>query len=113
MKTQKATYELSLPSNTRNKLVFRRSIRVFKVKKFIDYAIETTVILGLLLTGFSGVGALACWGLEIIELNTDAKVIISNWYYHKNAFLGGMLVSCSAFLGSSLLAISLKITLDK
>ncbi|WP_193200440.1 hypothetical protein [Nostoc sp. MG11] len=96
-----------------NKFVLRRrSRRVFKMKKFIDRIIKTAAIAGLLLTGFSGVGALACWGLEIIELNTNAKIIISSWYYQKNACLGGMLVGFSAFLGSSILRASLSISRD-
>ncbi|NDJ26244.1 hypothetical protein GS682_32710 [Nostoc sp. B(2019)] len=95
-----------------NKLVLRRSRRVFKMKKFINCTIETTAIASLLFAGFAGVGAIACWGLEIIELNTNANIIISSWYYHKNACLGGMLVSFSAFLGSSILGASLSISKD-
>lgn len=90
----------------------RRTLRRFNPKIFIDHAIETTVIASLLITGFSGVGAIACWGLEIIELNTKPNIIISSWHYQKNACLGGMLVSFSAFLGSSLLGASLNTSRD-
>ncbi|MBD6621094.1 hypothetical protein FNW02_36630 [Komarekiella sp. 'clone 1'] len=90
----------------------RRTLRRFNPKIFIDHAIETIAIASLLFTGFAGVGALACWGLEIIELNTNPNIIISNWYYQKNACLGGILVSFSAFLGSSLLGASLGISRD-
>ncbi|WP_226889730.1 hypothetical protein, partial [Nostoc sp. MG11] len=90
----------------------RRSRRVFKMKKFIDRTIETAAIASLLFTGFAGVGAIACWGLEIIELNTNPRVIFSSWHYQKNACLGGMLVSFSTFLGSSLLGASLSISRD-
>ncbi|WP_225226286.1 hypothetical protein [Komarekiella delphini-convector] len=82
------------------------------MKKFIDRTIETTVIASLLFTGFAGVGAIACWGLEIIETNTNAKIIISSWQYQKNACLGSMLVSFSAFLGSSILRASFSISRD-
>ncbi|MBD6620054.1 hypothetical protein FNW02_30725 [Komarekiella sp. 'clone 1'] len=95
-----------------NKLVLRRGRRVFKMKKFIDRTLETAVIASLLFTGFAGVGAIGCWGMEIIELNTNAKIIFSSWYYQKNACLGGMLVSFSTFLGSSLLGASFSIIRD-
>ncbi|MBW4689962.1 MAG: hypothetical protein KME40_33995 [Komarekiella atlantica HA4396-MV6] len=95
-----------------NKLFIRRSRRVFKIKKFINHAIETAAIASLLFTGFAGVGAIGCWGLEIIETNTNLKIIFSSWHYQKNACLGGMLVSFSTFLGSSLLGASFSISRD-
>ncbi len=90
----------------------RRTLKRFNPKVFIDRAIEISTFASLLMTGFAGVGAMASWGLEIIELNTNAKIIISSWYYHKNACLGGMLVGFSAFLGSSILRASLSISRD-
>lgn len=113
MKTHKVTHQSSLPSNNRNKLVLRRTQKRFNPKVFIDRTIETTAILSLLLTGFSGVGAMACWGLEIIETNADTNIIISGWEYQKNRSLGAMLVSFSAFLGSSLVGASFSIQRDK
>ncbi|MEA5606460.1 hypothetical protein [Nostoc sp. UHCC 0252] len=113
MKTHKVTHQSSLPSNTRNKLVLRRTRKRFNPKVFIDRTIETTAIVSLLLTGFSGVGAIGCWGLEIIETNTNSNIIISGWEYQKNRSLGAMLVSFSAFLGSSLVGASLSIQRDK
>jgi hypothetical protein len=113
MKTQKATYQLSSPSNTRNKLVLRRTRRRFNSRIFIDRTIETTAIVSLLLTGFSGVGAMACWGMEIIETNTNSNIIISGWEQQKNIYLGAMLVSFSAFLGCSLIGASFSIHRDK
>ncbi|MHC5830375.1 MAG: hypothetical protein ACYT04_84160, partial [Nostoc sp.] len=63
MKTPKVTHQSSLPSNTRNKLVLRRSRKRFNPKVFINRTIEITAIASLLLTGFLGVGAMGCWGL--------------------------------------------------
>lgn len=113
MKTQKVTYQSSLPSNTRNKLVFRRTRKRFNPRIFIERTIETTAIISLLLTGFSGVGAMGCWGMEIIETNADSNIIISGWEQQKNICLGAILVSFSAFLGSSLAGASLSIQRDK
>ncbi|AUB42150.1 hypothetical protein COO91_08257 [Nostoc flagelliforme CCNUN1] len=112
MKTQKVTHQSYLPSNNKSKLVLRRTRKRFNPKVFIDRTIETTAIVSLLLTGFSGVGAMACWGLEIIETNTNPNIIISGWEYQKNRSLGAMLVSFSAFLGTSLVGVSLSIQPD-
>ncbi len=90
----------------------RRTRRRFNPRIFIERTIKTTAIVSLLLTGFSGVGAMACWGLEIIETN-NPNIIISNWQYQKNNSLGAMLVSLSAFLGSSLVGASFSIQRDK
>jgi hypothetical protein len=91
----------------------RRTKRRFNPKIFVDRTIETTAIVSLLKTCFSGVGAIGCWGLEIIETNTNPNIIISGWEYQKNRSLGAMLVSFSAFLGSSLVAASFSIQRDK
>ena len=98
----------------KNKLVLRRRTRRrFNPRIFIDRTIERTAIASLLLTGFLGVGAMGCWGLEIIETNANPNIIISGWQYQKNRSLGAMLVSFSAFLGSSLVGASLSIQRDK
>ncbi len=113
MKTQKVTHQSYLPSNNKSKLVLRRTRKRFNPRIFIERTIETTAIVSLLLTGFSGVGAMACWGLEIIEINANPNIIISGWEQQKNICLGAMLVSFSAFLGSSLVGVSLSIQQDK
>ncbi|MFW9259766.1 hypothetical protein [Nostoc sp. CALU 546] len=98
----------------KSKLVLRRRTRKrFNPRIFIDRTIETTAIVSLLITGFSGVGAMACWGLEVIESTADPNIIISGWKQQKNICLGAMLVSFSAFLGSSLIGASLSIQRDK
>ncbi|MEH2002686.1 MAG: hypothetical protein V7L00_28805 [Nostoc sp.] len=90
-----------------------RPRRRFNPKILVDRTIETTAIVSLLLTGFSGVGAMGCWGLEIIETNINPNIIISGWQQQKNICLGAMLVSFSAFLGSSLVGASFSIQRDK
>ncbi|WP_375497141.1 hypothetical protein [uncultured Nostoc sp.] len=51
--------------------------------------------------------------MEIIETNANPNIIISGWQQQKNICLGAMLVSFSAFLGSSLVAASFSIHRDK
>ena len=100
--------------STPSKLVLRRRTRRrFKPRIFIDRTLEVTAIASLLFTGFSGVGAMACWGMEIIETNANPNIIISGWQYRKNICLGGMLVSFSAFLGSALIGTSFSIHRDE
>ncbi|QLE53827.1 hypothetical protein FD724_38960 (plasmid) [Nostoc sp. C057] len=97
----------------KSKLVLRRRTkRRFNPRIFFDRIIETTAIISLLLTGFLGVGAIACWGLEIIEHN-NPNIIFSGWEQQKNICLGAMLVSFFVFLGSSLVGASLSIQQDK
>ena len=84
MKTQKVVQQSFMPSNSRSKLVLRRTQKRFSPEIFIDRTIETTAITTLLITGFSGVGAVGCWGLEIIETNANPNIIISGWQQHQN-----------------------------
>ena len=97
----------------KSKLLFRRRTRRrFNPRIFFDRIIETTAIVSLLLTGFSGVGAMGCWGIEIIE-TTNSNIIISGWQQQKSICLGAMLVNFSVFLGSSLVGASFSIQRDK
>ncbi|MBD2535442.1 hypothetical protein H6G97_41025 [Nostoc flagelliforme FACHB-838] len=91
----------------------RRTKRRFNPRIFIDRTIETTAIVSLLLTGFSGLVAMGCWGLEIIDINANPNIIISGWQQQKSICLGAMLVSFSAFLGTSLIGASFSIQRDK
>ncbi|AUB43272.1 hypothetical protein COO91_09445 (plasmid) [Nostoc flagelliforme CCNUN1] len=106
MKTQKVTHQSYLPSNNKSKLVFRRTRKRFNPRIIIDRTIETTAIVSLLITGFSGVGAMGCWGIEIATSS-------HYWQQQKSICLGAMLVSFSAFLGTSLVGASLSIQRDK
>jgi len=112
MKTQKVIHQSSLSSNTPNKLVLRRTRKRFKMRIFIDRTIETVAIASLLLSGFLGVGAMGCWGLEVIEANANPNAITQYWERQKNICLGAMLVTFSAFLGSSLVGAGLSISKD-
>ncbi|MDZ8140123.1 MAG: hypothetical protein RM049_33345 [Nostoc sp. DedQUE04] len=97
----------------KSKLVLRRrNRRRFSPRICIDRTVEITAIVSLLITGFSGVGAMGCWGLEIIETN-NPNIIISDWEQQKNICLGAMLVSFSAFLGTALVGASFSIQRDK
>ncbi|MGF2037400.1 MAG: hypothetical protein RMZ43_019120 [Nostoc sp. CmiVER01] len=106
MKTQKVTHQSYLPSHNKSKLVFRRTQKRFNPRIFIERTIETTAIVSLLLTGFSGVGAMGCWGMEIATSS-------HHWQHQKKTCLGMMLVSFSGFLGSALIGASLSIQRDK
>ncbi len=58
----------------------------------------------LIVTSFLGVGALGCWGLEIIETNTNSTLVGQTyWQAKKNICLGAMVVGFSAFLASGML----------
>ena len=91
----------------KSKLVLRhRTRRRFNPRIFLDRIIETTAIISLLFTGFAGVGATGCWGIEIATSSYY-------WQQQKNICLGGMLISFSAFLESSLVGASFSIHRDK
>ncbi|QHG20701.1 hypothetical protein [Nostoc sp. ATCC 53789] len=113
MRISLLTQQSSIPSNSRTRLVRRRTRKRFNPRIFLDRTIETTAIVSLLFTGFAGVGAMACWGMEIIESNANPNIIISGWEQHKNIYLGAMLVCFSGFLGSALIGASFSIQRDK
>jgi hypothetical protein len=113
MKTQKIVYQSSTPSNNQNKLILRRTRKRFSLRILIDRTIEIFAIVSLLFTAFSGVGAMGCWGMEIIETNANPNIVISGWQQQKNICLGVMLVSFSAFLGTALVGASFSIHQDK
>lgn len=70
--------------NHKSKMVLRhRTRKRFSPRIIIDRAIETTAIISLLLSGFSGVGTMGCWGMEIIETNANPNIIISSWQQQK------------------------------
>jgi hypothetical protein len=91
----------------KSKMVLRRRIRRrFNPRIFVDRIIETTAIVSLLFTGFAGVGATGCWGMEIATSS-------QHWQHQKKTCLGMMLVSFSGFLGSALIGASFSIQRDK
>jgi hypothetical protein len=97
--------ETSVSSNRRNR-------RRFRTRTISDRILETIAISSILSAGFLGIGALGCWGLEIIDANTNParSTILSgqNWQQKKNVLTGGMLVGVSGFLGSVLLTVCLR-----
>ncbi|MFN6564248.1 MAG: hypothetical protein RMY28_031265 [Nostoc sp. ChiSLP01] len=113
MKTQKIVYQSSTPLNNQSKLVLRRTRKRFSPRILIDRTIEAFAIVSLLFTAFSGVGAMTCWGLEVIDTSANPNIVISGWQQQKNICLGVMLVSFSAFLGTALVGASFSIHQDK
>lgn len=75
-----------------------------RTREVIQRALFPITVAFLLSVGFSGVGALGCWGLEIITANSNPMSISQyQWQARKNVCLEGMLVGLSGFLGSALL----------
>ncbi|WP_100904111.1 hypothetical protein [Nostoc flagelliforme] len=102
---KQAIYQSQL--DHKSKLVLcRRTKRRFNSRIFFDRIIETTAIISLLLAGFSGVGAMGCWGMEIATSS-------QHWQHQKKTCLGMMLVCFSGFLGSALIGASFSIQRDK
>ncbi|QLE45094.1 hypothetical protein FD723_32590 (plasmid) [Nostoc sp. C052] len=93
--------------NHKSKLVLRRRTRKrFNPRIFIDRTIKTTAIISLLFTGFTGVGATGCWGMEIATSS-------HYWQQQKKTCLGMMLVSFSGFLSNALIGAGFSIQRDK
>ncbi|WP_392530104.1 hypothetical protein [Nostoc sp. C117] len=102
---KQAIYQSQL--DHKSKLVLRcRTRRRFNPRIFIERIIETTAIVSLLFTGFAGVGATGCWGIEIATSS-------QHWQHQKKTCLGMMLVCFSGFLGSALIGASFSIQQDK
>ncbi len=82
----------------------RRIMKRTKTQNVIERTLEIMITGSLMTTSFLGVGALGCWGLEIIETNTNSTIVgQSNWQAKKNICLGAMVVGFSAFLASGML----------
>ena len=67
MKTHLILHQSSMPSNSKTKLVLRRTKRKFNPKIVIVRTIETFAIGSLLFTGFSGVGEICISPIQEIE----------------------------------------------
>ncbi|WGV29199.1 hypothetical protein [Halotia branconii] len=82
----------------------RRTIKRHKILKVIDKTIEAILIGSLLTTGFLGVAALGCYGIAIIDANSEPTILrLHDWKAQTNVCLGGMTVAFSVFLGSAIL----------
>ncbi|MBD2302872.1 hypothetical protein [Nostoc sp. FACHB-190] len=89
---------------TRPIVIRYRYIKRSRAKDFVENGLLSVGIVCLLSTAFLGIGALGCWGFEIIAANSSPGIISQyNWQARKNICLGGMLVCISGVLGSALL----------
>jgi hypothetical protein len=82
----------------------RRAVkRVMKQQTFAERLLKTIMISSILSANFFGIGALGCWGLEIIEANTKPIIISQEqqWQERKHICLGWMLFGLASFFGSA------------
>jgi hypothetical protein len=85
-------------------LQHRRAVKRFQKQQTIgDRILETIAIASVLITSFFGIGALGCWGIEMIDANTKSVILSKqqDWQTRKHICLGWMLVGLSSFLGST------------
>ncbi|BBD63273.1 hypothetical protein NIES2109_61230 (plasmid) [Nostoc sp. HK-01] len=101
----KLTQEYQAKYDETRQIVIRyHYIKRSRTREFMENALLTIGITCLLSTAFLGIGALGCWGFEIIGANASSSMISQyNWQARKNICLGGMLVCISGVLGSALL----------
>ncbi|MBE9210069.1 hypothetical protein IQ244_26955 [Nostoc sp. LEGE 06077] len=101
----KLTQEYQAKYDETRQIVIRYScIKRSRTREFMENALLSVGIVCLLSTAFLGIGALGCWGFEIIGANSSSSIINHyNWQARKNICLGGMLVCISGVLGSALL----------
>lgn len=104
-RNQKLTQEYQMKYDEPRQIVIRyHYIKRSRATEIFQNALLTIGITCLLSTAFLGIGALGCWGFEIIGANSSSNIINwCNWQQRKNICLGGMLVSISGLLASSLL----------
>lgn len=82
----------------------RRRTMNRKMHRTLNQTLTKFALYSIVTTGFLGVAAMGCWGLEIITANSSPTSINQyQWQARKNVCLGGMLVGLSGFLGSALL----------
>ncbi|UKP01000.1 hypothetical protein [Nostoc sp. UHCC 0870] len=82
----------------------RRRTMKRKMHRSLNQTLTKFALYSIVTTGFLGVAAMGCWGLEIIAANSNSTSISQyQWQARKNVCLGGMLVGLSGFLGSALL----------
>lgn len=85
----------------------RRTVKRLMIQQTLgDRILETITISSVLIAGFFGIGALGCWGIEIIDANTKSVILSKqqDWQTRKHICLGWMLVGLSSFVGSANLA---------
>jgi hypothetical protein len=85
----------------------RRAVKRFIRQQTVgDRIFQTITIASVLMTTVFGIGALGCWGREMIDTHTKSVVLSQQrvWQTRKQICLGWMLVGLSSFLGSTSLA---------
>ena len=104
-RNQKLAQEYHAKYDEPRQIVIRyRYIKRSRARDVVENALLSVGIVCLLSTAFLGIGALGCWGFEIIGANSSSSIISPyNWQARKNICLGGMLVCISGVLGSALL----------
>lgn len=85
-------------------IIRKRRIMKRKTRSFVNQSLIKLALYSLIATSFLGVGALGCWGLEIINANSSPPIVSRiNWQAQKNVCLGAIVVGISAFLASGIL----------
>jgi hypothetical protein len=82
----------------------RRAVkRLIRRQSFAERLFKTIMISSILSATFLGIGALGCWGLELIEANTKPIVLSQEqqWRERKHICLGWMLFGLASFFGSA------------
>jgi hypothetical protein len=82
----------------------RRAVKRFiRQQTFAERLFKTIMISSILSMNLFGIGALGCWGLEIIEAKTKPIVVSQEqkWQERKHICLGWMLFGFASFLGSA------------
>lgn len=82
----------------------RRAVkRLMRQQTFADRLFKTIMIFSILSVNLFGIGALGCWGLEMIEAKTKPIVISQEqkWQERKHICLGWMFFSLASFFGSA------------
>jgi hypothetical protein len=103
-RNQKLTQEYQTKYDEPRQIVIRYHFKRSRVRDFVENALLLVGMVCLLSTAFLLIGALGCWGFEIIGANSSSSMISQyDWQQRKNVCLGGMLVCISGVLGSALL----------
>ena len=86
------------------KIQQRRAVKRFIIQQTLgDRILETITIFSVLIASFFGMGAVGCWGMEVIDNNTKSAILNGqeDWQTRKHICLGWMLVGLSSFVGSA------------
>lgn len=82
----------------------RRAVKRFiRRQTFAERLFKTIAISSILSANLFGIGALGCWGLEIVEAKTKPIILSQEqkWQERKHICLGWMLFGLASFFGSA------------